>query len=210
MIRAMTADGASGKSAGLAALIEAHRPELLRFLTSRCGDADAAQDLLQELWLKLADADPGPISNGRAYLMRAANNLALDRIRAQRRAMTRDRRWLEEDAGGIAAAVIERPDPAPRADEALLEKEEAAVLEAAIARLPDGARRALRLYRFEGLKQHEIAEIMGITRSGVEKHLALAMKHLRDALCDCGFFEAAASHARPQARGGGNRLDETT
>ncbi|MFO6448614.1 RNA polymerase sigma factor [Erythrobacter sp. NE805] len=203
----MTAEGPGRTSAGLAALIEAHRGELLRFLASRCGDADVAQDLLQELWLKLADTDPGPIANGRAYLMRAANNLALDRLRARRRAMTRDRRWLEEDAGGD---LLNRPDPAPRADEALLEAEEAAVLEAAITRLPDGARRALRLYRFEGMKQHEIAEVMGITRSGVEKHLALAMKQLRDSLADCGFFDAAASREQPHTNRGGSRQDETT
>lgn len=207
MIRAMTAEGPGRDTAGLAALIEAHRGELLRFLASRCGDADVAQDMLQELWLKLADADPGPVANGRAYLMRAANNLALDRLRARHRAMTRDRRWLAQDAGGD---VLERPDPAPRADEALLEAEQAAVLEAAIARLPDGARRALRLYRFEGMKQHEIAEVMGITRSGVEKHLALAMKHLRDSLADCGFFDPAASREQPHTNRGGSRQDETT
>lgn len=207
MIRAMTAEGPGRDTAGLAALIEAHRGELLRFLASRCGDADLAQDLLQELWLKLADADPGPVANGRAYLMRAANNLALDRLRARRRAMIRDRRWLVEDQSGD---LLDRPDPAPRADEALLEAEEAAVLEAAITRLPEGARRALRLYRFEGMKQHEIAEVMGITRSGVEKHLALAMKHLRDSLADCGFFDAAASREQPHINRGGSRQDETT
>lgn len=207
MILPMTVDGVTGANAGLAALIDAHRGDLLRFLAARCGDADTAQDLLQELWLKLADSDPGPIANGRAYLMRAANNLALDRLRAQRRAMARDRRWLEEDAPG---AITDRPDPAPRADEALLEAEQAAVLQAAITRLPEGARRALRLYRFEGMKQHEIADVMGISRSGVEKHLALAMKQLRSSLADCGFFDAAASWMQPHTSGTGDRQDETT
>lgn len=207
MNRSMAAEDASDDKAGLAALIETHRGDLLRFLAARCGDADTAQDLLQELWLKLAASDPGPIANGRAYLMRAANNLALDALRARRRAMTRDRRWLGEDADG---EMVERPDPSPRADEALLEAEEAAVLSAAITRLPEGARRALRLYRFEGMKQQEIAEVMGITRSGVEKHLALAMKHLRDSLADCGFFDAAASHSQQHANRGGSRQDETT
>lgn len=204
----MATEGVTGGKDGLAALIEAHRGELLRFLASRCGDADTAQDLLQDLWLRLAGTDTGPINNGRAYLMRAANNLALDRLRTQRRAMTRDRRWLEEDFGGAVSSVIERPDPAPRADRALLDAEEAAVLAAAIARLPEGARRALQLYRFEGMKQHEIADVMGITRSGVEKHLALAMRHLRDALADCGFFGPTASYAQPPKNAGGAGEDQ--
>jgi RNA polymerase sigma-70 factor (ECF subfamily) len=209
MKAAMTARAGTGEEAGLAALIELHRPELLRFLAARCGDPDAAQDLLQDLWLKLADADHGPIANGRAYLMRAANNLVLDGLRARRRAMARDRQWLAEGAPE-GNALADRPDPAPQADAVLAEREEAAVLAAAIDRLPDGARRALQLYRFEGHKQHEIAAIMGITRSGVEKHLALAMKHLRDALGNSGFFDTAASHGQQPARGGGTRQDERT
>src|SRR5579863_1959015 len=55
---------------GLARLFEQHRPELLRFLRARCGDAAEADDLAQELWLKIAAAAPGPIANGRSYLFR--------------------------------------------------------------------------------------------------------------------------------------------
>ena len=67
--------------------------------------------------------------------------------------------------------------------------------------LPHGARRALLMYRFEGLGQAEIARVMGISRSGVEKHLAVAMRHLRQKLADCGFFVAAPSQHREPAGG---------
>ncbi|MBO0750421.1 MAG: hypothetical protein J2O44_08340, partial [Porphyrobacter sp.] len=97
---------------GLAALLEAQRTELLRFLAARCGDAAEAEDLLQELWLKAATAASGPVANGRAYLFRMANNLVLDRARARRRAMRRDRAWLERDEA-LPGVVDERPDPAP-------------------------------------------------------------------------------------------------
>src|SRR3546814_14305713 len=63
-----------------------------------------------------------------------------------------------------------------------------------------GAQRAVTLYRFENRSQGEIAAIMGISRSGVEKHMALAMKHLRNALSDCGFFSLAASEGMEQSR----------
>ncbi|WP_293841182.1 sigma factor-like helix-turn-helix DNA-binding protein [Sphingopyxis sp.] len=59
----------------------------------------------------------------------------------------------------------------------------------------------MRLHRFDGHGQAEVAAIMGISRSGVEKHLALAMKHLRDALADCGFFDAAALQWQGTRRG---------
>ena len=61
------------------------------------------------------------------------------------------------------------------------------------------------------VERHRIVEIgnlaadnawsMGISRSGVEKHLALAMKHLRQSLKDCGFFGAAASLDQETAGG---------
>ena len=180
---------------GLAAALEACRGELLRFLAARCGAADEAQDLLQELWIKVTTQPAAPVASPRAYLFRMANNLVLDQRRARQRAMTRDRRWLEED-DGPGGPPEDRPDPAEPADEALARRQEADLLRRAIDGLPPGARRALCLYRFEGRGQGEIAEIMGISRSGVEKHLALAMKHLRNMLSDCGYFAAAASHKR--------------
>lgn len=202
------ADEVSGPPGGLAQLLETHRDELLRFLAARCGNTEFAEDLLQELWIKAAGQPLGPIANGRAYLFRMANNLMLDNVRLRRRAMTRDMAWSE--AAGSAETVPEdRPDPAPPADEAIARMQEAEILARAIAELPPGARRALRLYRIEEMSQSEVAREMGISRSGVEKHLAVAMKHLRNSLRDCGFFAATESQDRQIVRDGqprtGNR-----
>lgn len=190
---------------GLARLFDLHRAELARFLRARCGDGAEAEDLLQELWLKLAGAGSatatGPIANGRAYLFRMANNLVLDQLRSRRRAMARDRMWSDV-AGAPELPIEDRPDPAPLADEALIRAQEAALLHSAIAALPPGAQRALRLHRFDGLGQAEVARVMGISRSGVEKHLAVAAKHLRAALADCGLLEGAASGDQGARRSG--------
>lgn len=180
----------SEPAGGLAHALEENRTALLRFLTVRAGSVDDAEDLLQDLWLKVAQTRSGPVASPRSYLFRMANNLVLDRARARRRAMLRDRSWVEED-GPVTEA--DRPDPAPDADSALLEQEEARAVRTAIESLPDGARRALTLYRFEGRPQADIARIMGITLSGVEKHLATAMKRLRKELADCGFDSVASS-----------------
>lgn len=187
-------DGASG----LLACLEQHRGELARFLAARCGDAGEAEDLLQDLWLKVAGLTPGPVTNPRAYLFRMANNLVLDRARARRRDMARDRAWIDAD-GPSPETIEDRPDPALPADEALAREQEAALVRAAIDRLPPGAARAFRLCRIEGRKLEETAGILGISRSGVEKHLALAMKNLRADLIDCGFFAAAASSSHKAA-----------
>lgn len=192
---------------GLAGLFSLHRAELRRFLNARCGNADEAEDLLQDLWIKASAQPSGPIANGRAYLFRMASNLILDARRAQQRAMARDRKWSDVDGDG-SALPEDRPDPTLPADEALAQAQEARLVRQAIATLPPGAQRALRLHRIDGLPQAQVAEIMGISRSGVEKHLAVAMKHLRNALLDCGLIGPATSKGQKPSRGGEPRQEQ--
>ena len=192
---------------GLSGLFNVHRSELLRFLTARTGTREDAEDLLQELWIKAFSQPTGPIANGRAYLFRMANNLVLDQLRARRRSMARDRSWLQAD-GEEAVPQELRVDPAMSADEALSRQQEADLLRKAIEGLPAGAQRALRLYRLEGHDQAHVAQIMGISRSGVEKHLAVAMKHLRNVLANCGWFDPVASQEQQSPRGGEPRWEQ--
>ena len=53
-------------SGGLEGLLDTHRAELLRFLAARCGDASEAEDLFQELWLKVRAASPVMMPRKRA------------------------------------------------------------------------------------------------------------------------------------------------
>lgn len=69
----------------------AHRPRLLRFLAAR-GAGDAAEDLLQELWLRLAGAQDPEATAGLSYMMRAADRLMIDRDRSQGHAWVDPRR----------------------------------------------------------------------------------------------------------------------
>jgi len=192
---------------GLLLVFDRQRADLLAFLRARCGSPEVATDLLHDLWLKLSALSPGPIANPRAYLFRMANNLALDQVRARHRAMRREGAWLTQEHAG-AVPPEERADTAEPVDEAIARRQEARILHEAIASLPEGAARALRLYRFEGLGQQQIADIMGISRSGVEKHLSLAMKKLRTALRDCGTLPSAASDSAEGRSGVVSRMEQ--
>lgn len=174
----VAAEGVRAPNDGLTLLLGEHRAQLLRFLRARTGDAAEAEDIIQELWLRLRTQPVGPVANGRAYLFQMANNLVLDRVRERQRRARRDRQWSEsvQLAPGSGEEVA-APDPAP--PDALIEQEELQQLAAAVDALPEGARRAFWLHKIEGASHAEVAARLGISRSGVEKHIALAMKHLR-------------------------------
>ena len=172
----------TGELSGLVALYAQHRAAILRFLRARTRDPAEAEDVLQELWIKLQEGRAGPISNGRAYLFQMANNLMLDRARERRRRAIRDRSWTEHAAGFTEGEAAVAPDPRP--DEALVEAEELRQLSTALETLPEAARRAFCMHKIDGLSHLDVAAQLGISRSGVEKHIAVAMKYLRRALLD--------------------------
>ncbi|HET8611961.1 MAG TPA: sigma-70 family RNA polymerase sigma factor [Sphingomonas sp.] len=155
---------------GLQAVFLANRPALLRYVTAR-GGADAAEDVLHDLWLKLADARPGPVGNPLSYLFRAAENLLRDRHRARRQAALRERAWTE--ASGPAESGV---SDAPFGERALIAREELARVSAAIEALDERARAAFRLHRLEGMAQRAIAAALGVSLSTVESDLRRAYR----------------------------------
>ena len=164
--------------AGLTGILEARRGDLRRFLIARTGNEADADDLLSELWIKANSAQPGPVSNPGSYLFKMANNLVLDRLRETSRRQRREGDWIAEQRG--SHALVEEPaDPASSAEQMLIERDEQNRLTEAIDQLPAGAQRVLRMHKLEGLGHAEIAAQLGISKSAVEKHMALAMAHLR-------------------------------
>lgn len=172
-----------GEQDGLSRVYHHHRGDLLRLLTARTGTQAEAEDLLQELWIKLRQSPPLDVHHARAYLLRMAQNLATDRLRARQRGMARERRWSDE-ATDFAPSSHAQVDRAKTAEQLLIDREEIAALASAIANLPEGARRAFELHKIEGVSHAGVAETLGISRSGVEKHMAVAMKYLKRALMD--------------------------
>ena len=159
-------------TAGLEAVFLEHRATLLRFLRAR-GAADAAEDLLQELWLRIESKPPGPVADPLAYLHRMANNLMLDRYRASNRRERRERDW--SDAG--SSVLAEASDEAP-ADERLIAAERLATAEAALQALGPRVDTVFRRFRLDGIGQKQIAAELGVSLTTVEKDLQKAYRAL--------------------------------
>lgn len=157
---------------GLEAVFFERQGVLLRFLRAR-GAGDAAEDLLQELWIKASADARGPIADPLAYLYRAANNLMLDRRRASLRTAKRDEAWTDA-TGGAQMGVSD----APSGERVLIARERLAKVEAALAALGERTDLVFRRYRIEGASQKEIAAELGISLSAVEKHLQKAYRAL--------------------------------
>lgn len=191
-----------GDRSGLEAVYLAHRPELLRFLTARLRDPHAAEEVLQELWFKLAGTAHGPIAAPLAYLYRAALNGALDRRRATARGAGRDRNWTAATVEALAGDAV---DQQPSAERALIARQRLARVEAMLGTLPERTATIFRRFRFDGMTQRDIAAEHGISVSAVEKHVATALKAVLAALDEDraadGAEDGAASRRPSPARG---------
>ncbi|WP_026091816.1 sigma-70 family RNA polymerase sigma factor [Blastomonas sp. AAP53] len=156
---------------GLEAVLIAEREPLLRFLRAR-GAGDAAEDVLQDLWLRVTALESGPIADPRGYLFRAANNVMHDRYRSAQRARQRDSAWVEVHGGPGEASDAPLPDRQLIARAALDEAE--AMLRA------EGERvlQIFRMFRIEGIGQRQIARDLGLSLSAVEKDLQKAYRAL--------------------------------
>lgn len=164
---------------GLTAVLTANRPQLIRFFTSRTGSPAEAEDVVQEIWLHVARAGTGPVVNPLAYLHRVGMNIVLDRVRERQRRARREQGWSDvsvEQCGGEAT------DDSPSPHDIVDGRQRARRLATAIEALPPGAGRVFRRHKLDGLSHSEVAAELGISRSAVEKHIAVALRHLRTAL----------------------------
>lgn len=161
--------GRTVRQTALLAAYERHRNELLRFLTRRLRCRFTAADLLQDLYLRLRQADtPSTLINGRAYLYRMAANLATDHLKVE----SRRRELLQEHHAGEEEADIRTPEGDCLAHEQLQR------LDRALQSLPARSRRIFYANRFEGKTQKQVATELGVSTTTVENHIRRVFEHL--------------------------------
>jgi RNA polymerase sigma factor (sigma-70 family) len=152
------------------------RQSLVRAFTAKLRSASQAEDLIQDLYLKVAAADPDqPVDDSSALLFRMANNLMLDRLRSARRAAVRDQAWsdVEIDAAGGEAASRE-----PSAETTVSDRQSLRQLLDAVENLPPRTRRAFELHKLDGLSYGQTAQTMGTSPKTVEKQISAALARL--------------------------------
>ncbi len=158
----------AGDRAAFEELYGLYQKPLLNYLHRLSSNRAAAEDLLQETFLRLwrAAASYEPTAKVSTYVFRIAHNLFLNEA-ARRR---------EKAFEGADAET--RADPASD----LGRRELQAAVQRAIEALPEGERECLLLSEYNGFRYAEIAEILGIPVGTVKSRMFSAVQRLREAL----------------------------
>ena len=151
---------------------ERHHASLFRYLHRHTGDADLADDLAQEAFIRLFRSKV-PESEARPWLVRVATNLARDHGRSASR---RARLAAARAEAGVSLAT-------PPADAETSRARAIARVRAALDALDERERRML-LMREEGFRYREIADVVGVAPGSVGTLLARALARFRSAYAD--------------------------
>jgi RNA polymerase sigma factor (sigma-70 family) len=170
-------DGTSGippaadKAAFIESLSRQFRSPLVRFFEKRIGRQPDIEDLVQEVFLRLArGGQVESVDQPEAYLFRTAANLLYDRQRSLTVRGSENESY-DDDLHGSA-----RETSSP--ERALLGTQAIEQLVAALYELPDRTMTIWALYHLEDLSHAEIAGRLGVTVSTIEKHMSRAGAHL--------------------------------
>lgn len=167
------------------ALMETYQPRLLRVLQHLVGSASIAEDLVQDVFLRVwrARKNYQPNAKFSTWIFHIAHNVASNSNRDRKR--KREFQVSSQDPHESAAFSLEQMAmastgamPARKLDK----HERAEMVRTAIEALNERQRLALLLCKFEGLSYQEIADTMELSVQAVKSLLSRARVNLKNLL----------------------------
>lgn len=164
-----------GDATAFQALYQRHQGALFRFAAMRCGSADTAADVVQEVFIGLLtgsfafDPSRGALA---PFLFGVARNLLLKHEEAQRRTASLAEPGEDEDS------ELDLPDDSAEPLARMLSDERAEEVRRALALLPPHYRDVVILYELHDLSYLEIASICQIDLGTVRSRLSRARSAL--------------------------------
>lgn len=165
--------------AAIETFFKRHYSELCYFADRMISDRDAAEDVVQDVFLKFfkAKARFENEDAAKGYLYLSVRNACLNRKRHEK---VHDR-YME-------AMSAQEHAWDPPAIEAMIRAEVLGRVQMAIEELPPGCRSVLKLSFYESLRNDEIAERLGVSVNTVKTQKARAIKLLRIRLDPAAFL----------------------
>lgn len=153
------------------ALFREYYYSLSRFTTSIVKSSSAAEDLVQDIFLKIWENRQtwNPQGTIKTYLYRASKNQALNYLKH----LNVVNNWAEFSRNSFSS--INPEDEFER-------KELLNSVNGAVNKLPEKCKMIFLLHRHEGLSYREISEVLNISISTVETQMGRALKKIREIL----------------------------
>lgn len=160
-----------------------HREEILEYLKVHIKDHTLAQDLTQDIFLKISGTHTSQkhIQNPAAYLFILARNLVFDYWRKA----AVDERVQKEFWANVEKDKLTYQYPSIQYDEKVIFKEITQLL-------TDQQKTIFLLNRNEGYSYNEIADMLNLSRSTVKNHMVSALKKIRKHLADNKLYPVIA------------------
>lgn len=170
-----------GDAAAFEALYGRWRGRLYRYLLRQCGNAALADELFQDIWLKIVGARKGyeVAAKFSTWLFRIAHNRLIDHYRRNSReaaASYDEDEGLATEAGAVAATAAAQPERMAE------RKAVAAELLRQIGALPAAQRETFLLSEEGEMTLEEIAAATGVNRETAKSRLRYALNKLRAGL----------------------------
>lgn len=157
---------------------EAFHTPLRRFIRRHVPDDDTAEDLLQEVFLKIHQHG-GRLNDARrleSWIYQVTRNIIIDYYRSHHYQMT--------PLDGVEE--LDLPEDMPDDD---VVSELLPCVRAMVLSLPEHDRQALILTEYQGLTQKELGERLGLSFSGAKSRVQRAREKLKQELLACCHFE---------------------
>jgi RNA polymerase sigma-70 factor, ECF subfamily len=171
-------DVKAGNDASFGPLLQKYRIPLVSFLDRMVRDWTLAEDLAQEVFLRVYRARKkySPDAKFTTWLFRIATNLALNALRDGRH---RQGEVSLDQSGEDDRRTMDLPDRRPGIEQHLMERDRAALIRRAIWALPEKQRAAVLLHKYHELDYDEIARILECSESALKSLLFRAYETLR-------------------------------
>lgn len=175
---------AGGDRAAFTRLFDRHQRRVVRFCHRFVGDASRAEELAQDVFIKLYKSANRyqPTARFQTFLFRVATNTCLNELRRPGRTIEKVEAPVEDDD---SQGAVERASGGETPDQALEAKDVEKALQRALSGMSDRERAAFTMCRFEGMAYRDIADALEATEAAVKSLIHRAslqvLKHL-DAL----------------------------
>lgn len=163
-------------------LFDSYHHSLLLYAYQKVNDREVAEDIVQDvflsLWIHRGQIDfTLPIQG---YLFRALHNRCVNYLQSRAFALS--------VGGNEASVLLHREIVQYNQHDTLLLKELSDEIVFFIETLPAQCKKVFKLSRQDGLKNKEIADLLGISEKTVESHISKALKDLRMHLLKAGLL----------------------